>query len=186
LAVAYWYSRDRSGVHPPRQLENFTSILQADPYGGYKAQHAQGRKAGPTPKPPVGRTQGDHFTRRLGMMVWRWLAASSRALTPSSHWNVCFGQSTRRATGLLPTTRGSFGGQSGTAFTQPACPVITHSDLATAINYMLSRWQSFSRFVDGGHVCMTNNSAERRVRTLAVEGRNWTFCGSDRGGERRH
>jgi hypothetical protein len=28
--VAYWYSRDRSGVHPQRQLENFTGILQAD------------------------------------------------------------------------------------------------------------------------------------------------------------
>jgi hypothetical protein len=31
---------------------------------------------------------------------------------------------------------------------------------------------------------MTNNAAERRVRTVAIGRRNWTFCGSDRGGDR--
>lgn len=31
---------------------------------------------------------------------------------------------------------------------------------------------------------MTNNAAERRVRTVAFGRRNWTFCGSDRGGDR--
>lgn len=43
---------------------------------------------------------------------------------------------------------------------------------------------SFARFVDDGRICMTNNAAERRVRTVAIGRRNWTFCGSDRGGER--
>lgn len=57
-------------------------------------------------------------------------------------------------------------------------------DLAKAINYMLSRWDSFARFVHDGRICMTNNAAERRVRTIAVGRRNWTFCGSDRGGDR--
>jgi len=58
------------------------------------------------------------------------------------------------------------------------------SDLAKAINYMLSRWDSFARFVSDGRICMTNNAAERRVRTVAIGRRNWTFCGSDRGGDR--
>jgi len=31
---------------------------------------------------------------------------------------------------------------------------------------------------------MTNNAAERGVRTIAVGRRNWTFYRSDRGGER--
>ncbi|RYF24303.1 MAG: transposase, partial [Oxalobacteraceae bacterium] len=57
-------------------------------------------------------------------------------------------------------------------------------DLAKAISYMLSRWDSFARFVSDGRICMTNNAAERRVRTVAVGRRNWTFCGSDRGGDR--
>jgi transposase len=53
-------------------------------------------------------------------------------------------------------------------------------DLHKAINYMLSRWASFARFVSDGRICMTNNAVERRVRTFAVGRRNWTFCGSDR------
>ncbi|WP_244647594.1 IS66 family transposase [Sphingomonas sp. CFBP 13728] len=53
-------------------------------------------------------------------------------------------------------------------------------DLAKAINFMLARWNSFARFVSDGRICMTNNAAERRVRTVAVKRRNWTFCGSDR------
>jgi len=31
---------------------------------------------------------------------------------------------------------------------------------------------------------MTNNAAERSVRGIAVGRRNWTFCGSDSGGQR--
>jgi transposase len=58
------------------------------------------------------------------------------------------------------------------------------SDLAKAINYMVSRWGSFARFLQDGRICMTNNAAERRVRTVAIGRKNWTFCGSDRGGHR--
>jgi transposase len=31
---------------------------------------------------------------------------------------------------------------------------------------------------------MTNNAAERMLRTVAIGRRNWTFAGSDRGGHR--
>lgn len=37
-------------------------------------------------------------------------------------------------------------------------------DLAKAINYMLRRWDAFTRFLDDGRVCLTNNSAERALR----------------------
>jgi transposase len=33
-------------------------------------------------------------------------------------------------------------------------------------------------------ICLTNNAAERALRCIAIGRRNWTFCGSDRGGER--
>ena len=35
-----------------------------------------------------------------------------------------------------------------------------------------------------GRICLTNNAAERALRGVAVGRRNWTFAGSDRGGER--
>lgn len=44
--------------------------------------------------------------------------------------------------------------------------------------------QPFTRFLDDGRICLTNNAAERALRRVALGRRNWTFCGSDRGGER--
>jgi transposase len=57
-------------------------------------------------------------------------------------------------------------------------------DLAKAINYMLRRWGAFTRFLDDGRVCLTNNAAERALRCVPLGRKAWLFCGSDRGGER--
>ena len=59
-----------------------------------------------------------------------------------------------------------------------------HSDVAKAMNYMLSRWQTFTRFLDDGRICLTNNAAERGLRSNALGRKSWLFAGSDRGGER--
>ena len=60
----------------------------------------------------------------------------------------------------------------------------TSHDLAKAMSYMFKRWASFTRFLDGGRVCLSNNAAERRLRDIALGRRSWFFCGSDRGGQR--
>ena len=57
-------------------------------------------------------------------------------------------------------------------------------DLAKAINYMLRRWNAFSRFLDDGRVCISNNAAERALRCVPLGRKAWLFCGSDRGGQR--
>jgi transposase len=49
---------------------------------------------------------------------------------------------------------------------------------------MLKRWDAFARFLEDGRLCLSNNAAERALRGIAVGRRNWTFAGSDRGGER--
>ena len=59
-----------------------------------------------------------------------------------------------------------------------------HADVAKAIDYMLKRWTSFSRFLDEGRICLTNNAAERALRGIALGRKAWLFAGSDRGGER--
>lgn len=35
-AVAYYYSPDRKGIHPTDNLANYSGVMQADGYGGYK------------------------------------------------------------------------------------------------------------------------------------------------------
>ena len=58
------------------------------------------------------------------------------------------------------------------------------NDVAKAMDYMLKRWTAFTRFLDDGRICLSNNAAERGVRGIALGRKSWLFCGSDRGGER--
>jgi len=58
------------------------------------------------------------------------------------------------------------------------------NDVGRAMSYMLKRWPSFTRFLDHGRVCLSNNAAERALRGIVVGWKAWLFAGSDRGGER--
>jgi len=55
-----------------------------------------------------------------------------------------------------------------------------HDDVAKAMDYMLKRWPVFTRFLDDGRVCLTNNAAERALRGIALGRKSWLFAGSDR------
>ena len=59
-----------------------------------------------------------------------------------------------------------------------------HADVAKAFDYMLKRWPAFTRFLDDGRICISNNAAERALRGVALGRKAWLFCGSDRGGDR--
>jgi len=59
-----------------------------------------------------------------------------------------------------------------------------HAEVAKAMDYMLKRWPAFTRFLDDGRICLSNNAAERALRGIALGRRAWLFVGSDRGGER--
>jgi hypothetical protein len=58
------------------------------------------------------------------------------------------------------------------------------NDLAKAMDYMLKRWSAFTRFLDDGRICLSNNAAERALRGIALGRKSWLFAGSDRGGQR--
>ena len=58
------------------------------------------------------------------------------------------------------------------------------SEVGKALAYATRRWEALTRFMVDGRICLTNNAAERALRGVAVGRRNWTFAGSDRGGER--
>ena len=59
-----------------------------------------------------------------------------------------------------------------------------HADVAKAMDYMLTRWESFARFLGDGRIDLSNNAAERALRGIAIGRKAWLFAGSDRGGER--
>ena len=57
------------------------------------------------------------------------------------------------------------------------------SKLAGAINYMLSRWESFTRFLESGAIPMDNNAAERALKYPILGRKAWLFFGNQTAGE---
>jgi hypothetical protein len=55
--------------------------------------------------------------------------------------------------------------------------------LAEAIRYPLSRWQGLTRFINDGRIELDNNTFERSIRGIKLNGKNALFAGSDGGAE---
>jgi len=68
------------------------------------------------------------------------------------------------------------------AATLPSLP--GRSSLAQAIRYALTRMKRMTTYLEDGTAAIDNNAAERSLRGIAIGRKNWTFAGSDRGGER--
>lgn len=58
------------------------------------------------------------------------------------------------------------------------------SSLAQAIRYATSRWDALIRFTNDGRLEMSNNAAERGLRSVVLGRKNYLFAGSDAGGVR--
>jgi hypothetical protein len=60
---------------------------------------------------------------------------------------------------------------------------VPKAKLAGAINYMLTRWESFTRFLESGAVPMDNNGAERALKYPILGRKAWLFFGNQSAGE---
>jgi len=56
--------------------------------------------------------------------------------------------------------------------------------LGQAIDYVLSRWESFTRFVEDGRLEIDNNLIENAIRPSALGKKNWLFIGHPEAGQR--
>lgn len=61
--------------------------------------------------------------------------------------------------------------------------VIDETPIAKAIQYSQNQRDALSRFLEDGRIPIHNNFSERELRREAIGRRNWTFVGSDDGGE---
>ena len=59
---------------------------------------------------------------------------------------------------------------------------LPQSPIRQAINYTLNGWDALMVYTWDGDFSIDNNSAEQRMRPLAVGRKNWLFFGSDKGG----
>jgi hypothetical protein len=198
-AALFHYSRDRRGEHPTAHLAAWSGILQADAYGGYGPLYAAGRSPGPIAEALC----WAHARRKVFELAdlaqrarRRSLGKTDPVISPMAL------EAVRRIDALFDIERdinGLTADQRLDARREQSAPLVADlhawmigerarlargNEVAKAMDYMLKRWPAFTRFLDDGRICLTNNAAERALRGIALGRKSWLFAGSDRGGDR--
>lgn len=193
-AGVFFYSRDRAGEHPERHLHGYAGILQADAYAGFNRLYQAGRTGGPITEASC----WAHSRRKFFVLAD--VTAKARGqlavIAPLAFDAV------KRIDAIFDIEREINGRSADERLAlrrERLVPLVAeleawmrtqraklsrHSDVAKAMDYMLKRWSTFTRFLDDGRICLTNNAAERALRGIALGRKSWLFAGSDRGGER--
>jgi transposase len=198
-AALFHYSRDRRGEHPRAHLATWSGILQADAYGGYGELYIPGRQPGTV----LAAGCFAHARRKLFELAD--VEGAARRKSRGKHAGLIYPialEAVKRIDLLFDVERAINGRNAAerlatrqehsaplmaelhTWLTEQLAKLSRNHDLAKAINYMLRRWPAFTRFLDDGRVCISNNAAERALRSVALGRKSWLFCGSDRGGQR--
>ena len=198
-AAMFYYSRDRGGAHVDEHLSRWQGILQADAYSGYNRLYETGR----TPGPILEAACWAHARRPFFALADIEASARRRAegKTPAPISPLAL-EIVQRIDALFEIERGINGKSADErraarqhlsrpliedleAVLRAERPKLSRgNDLAKAMDYMLKRWPAFTRFLDNGRVCLSNNAAERGLRCIALGRKSWLFAGSDRGGQR--
>jgi transposase len=198
-AAMFYYSRDRAGEHPQTHLANYTGILQADAYGGYNKLYEVDRNPGPILEAGCWVHARRKFFELADLAEHVRRKAEGKNPTPISPLAL---EAVQRIDVLFEIER-SINGQSGeqrlAVRNELSAPLVANleswmreqrtklsrgNDVAKAMDYVLKRWTAFTRFLNDGRICMSNNAAERAIRGIALGRKSWLFAGSDRGGQR--
>ena len=198
-AAMFYYSRDRGGEHPRRHLARWSGVLQADAYGGYTQLYEAGRTPGPILEAACWAHARRPFFALADIEASARRKAEGKMPAPISPLAL---EAVRRIDRLFEIERGINGKSADERRTirqELSAPLIADleawmraerpklprgNDVAKAMDYMLKRWTAFTRFLDDGRICLSNNAAERGLRGIALGRKSWLFAGSDRGGAR--
>jgi len=198
-AALFHYSRDRRGEHPQGHLATWSGILQADAYSGYGELYLADRQPGPLLEAGCfaharrkffeladveGAARKKSRGERTGQIYPIALEAVQRLDALFDIERAINGKSIGQRLAARQEHSAALMGNLHAWLTEQRGKLSRNHDLAKAINYMLRRWDAFTRFLDDGRVCITNNAAERALRGVCLGRKSWLFCGSDRGGHR--
>jgi transposase len=209
-AVAFRLERDRGGEHPTGHLMGWQGILQADACAGYNQLYEQKRSPGPVTSALCWSHARRKFFELADVESNIRKGKSPKEISPiafeavkridalfgierDSEPLVAIGSRTM-ANGTSPDVRLE-------ARHRLSAPLVAdlerwlrgerallskHAKIAKAIDYLLSpnHWPGFTRFLEDGRICLSNNAAERSLRGVALGRKSWLFAGSERGGQR--
>jgi transposase len=195
-AALFYASRDRTREHPERHLADWAGLLQADAFDGYNRLYLPDRK----PSPIVEALCWSHARRKFFELAD--IAANTRRGKKATPISPIALEAVKRVDALFDIERdiNGFSVEKRLAARQERSAALVaaleawmraeraklsrHTTVAKAMDYMLTRWEAFTRFLDDGRICLTNNAAERALRGLALGRKSWLFAGSERGAER--
>ena len=183
-AAVFDYTPTRERAGPEKFLKTYRGYLQADAYvaydsfftdperglggGGLLGAHAASLPSTrwiPTRRAwarcwPTSRIYIRWRNARGGGASWARICACCASMRPSRCWRNCTSICRRFAMKLLPK-----------------------SEAGQAVAYALKNWVALTRYLEDGELSIDNNHTERSLRGIAVGRHNWTFVGSDRGGQ---
>ncbi|TWA98959.1 transposase IS66 family protein [Bradyrhizobium stylosanthis] len=181
-AAVFFYSPDRGGAHPEEHLAGYAGLIQADAYAGFGRLYEANRKGGPI----IEAACWAHGRRKFFDLAR--LSKAPIAAEAVRRVDVLFAIE-REINGLTAQERLRLRQERSrpliveleASLREQRAKISRNNDTTKAINYCLSRWDAFSRVLDDGRFCMSNNAAERELRAVAVGRENWTFAGPDEG-----
>jgi transposase len=167
-AAVFFYSPDRSGGHPEQHLAGYAGLMQADAYAGFSKLYEATRKEGPI----IEAACWAHGRRKFFDLAR--LSKAPIAAEAVKRIDVLFAIE-REINSLAPQERLRVRQQRSRPLTtelqtwlrEQRAKLSKNSDTTKAINYSLNRWDAFTRFLDDGRLCMSNNAAERELRAVA-------------------
>jgi transposase len=186
-AVWYRYSPSWHGKYPQRHLASFKGKLQVDAYAGFEPLFVPSKPGEPA---RVEEISCMAHARRHFFELYEALK-SPLAKEGVDRIDVLYD--------IEETIRGRSPQERRAARQEYAVPLLnemhawmieslsqidTKSDLASAFNYSLNRWETLCRYTEDGKLEIDNLIAERSIRGMGIGRRNYLFFGSDSGGER--
>lgn len=197
-AVIFKFSRDRGGEHPTEHLRGWQGVLQADAYAGYNQLYDAKRSPGPV----TSALCWSHARRKFFELAD--VEGNIRKGKDAKEISPIAFEAVKRMDLLFAIERDINGREPSErrdARQERSAPLVAdletwlrgervllskHAKVTKAIDYLLSRehWPGFTRFLEDGRVCLTNNCAERALRGVALGRKSWLFAGSERGGHR--
>jgi transposase len=186
-AVWYRYSPSWHGKYPQRHLASFKGKLQVDAYAGFEPLFLPSKPGEPA---RVEQISCMAHARRYFFELYEALK-SPLAKEGVDRIDVLYD--------IEESIRGRSPQERRAARQEYAVPLLNEmhawmieslsqidakSDLASAFNYSLNRWETLCRYTEDGKLEIDNLIAERSIRGMGIGRRNYLFFGSDSGGER--
>ena len=179
-AALYRYTPNRKAEHPQRELAGYKGAMHADGYSGFKQLY---QANGSTPPAIVEVACMAHVRRKIHDVH----ATQETALTRQGLDLI--GQLfdiERAIVGAPPDRRRAVRQRESkpvldafwTYIETGLRKVPGKSKLADALRYAKVRWTALTRFVDDGHLEISNNAAERGIKPLVRTGSLCTSCSS--------